>query len=136
MSILVNGLDGNPFDILSIDMRQRFYETIYRLVLSGNYVTSGDTLDFTNGGVNSAVPPSSSIVCVNLFSNGPAAGASGIGTEYYPVCPAGGLPSTNVTGWKMTAWLANGTQLTGASAYPAANLADFLVARVLWKKAA
>lgn len=58
LPITVNGRDGNPFDQNSMDgMQGRYIKAYYRLALSGNYPAGGDILDFTNGGVNSAVPP-------------------------------------------------------------------------------
>src|ERR1700676_4438347 len=57
MSVTILGADGNPFDQSSImSFGDRFIRMLCRLVLSGNYVTGGDTLDFTNGGGTPAAP--------------------------------------------------------------------------------
>lgn len=60
MAITVKGFDGNPFDQRSIVGITRMIQCLHLLSFSGNYSTGGDTLDWTNGGVNSAVPPDAS----------------------------------------------------------------------------
>jgi hypothetical protein len=134
MAIKVNGFDGNPFDLNSIDSNFRFFTAYYQLTPSGSYVTGGDTVDFTNGGINSAAPPSSVIICADVFSNGVAAGLGAAGGYYTLVPPAGGVPSTALTTWKLQAWAAGGTQVA-AGAYPSTVTGDTIIAKVTWKKA-
>jgi hypothetical protein len=138
--ITVNGRDGNPFDQNSMDgMQGRYIKTYHRLALSGNYATGGDTLDFTNGGVNPAVPPLvRGIEGVALKeSAGSAASCVGTGCYFEPIGtpgPVGAAGVTALNAWKLKAFQAGGAEqaagaYTGFSASPAT---DTLELEVTW----
>jgi len=84
MSIVANGWNGSAFDSSSIEkVAPGFVRVNLRLTFSGNYATGGDTLDLTNGGVNSTVPvESGGIFSVEVIGNGPASSISCLGGIY------------------------------------------------------
>lgn len=138
--ITVNGRDGNAFDQGSMDsLAGRYIKTYYRLALSGNYATGGDALDFTNGGVNSAVPPLArgieGIVVKEMA--GSAASCVGTGCYFEPIGVPGVVGAAGVTAlsaWKLKAFQAGGTEqaagaYTGFSASPAT---DTIEVEVTW----
>jgi hypothetical protein len=126
MPVLVNGFDGAPFDQRSIIASQRTITTLHKLKLTGAYTAGGDTLDWTNGGVNSAVPPAQSggIVRIDVCNNGPAAGVLGLGGNY--VC----IPGLLLTNWLLKIFKTAGTEYSGA--YLADVLTDNVILRVDW----
>ena len=126
MAVQVLGFDGAPFDQRSIIASQRTITTLYKLKLTGNYVALGDTLDWTNGGVNSAVPAAQSggIVRIDVCDNGPAAGVLAAGGNY--VC----VPGTLLTNWLLKVFKTAGSEYTGA--YLADALTENIILRVDW----
>lgn len=134
MAIKVLGWDGVPFDSSCGHMDgsgSNFIFAEYQLVFSGSYATGGDTLDFTNAGVNSAVPPGidigGKVVRVSIDSNGGAASQGGIG-GYFQF-----IPGTTLLNGKLKVFSAAGVELA-AGAYPAAVTGDLVLAEVVWKK--
>jgi len=125
----VNGFDGNAFDQNSIDaVAARFIKTLCRIALSGTYVTGGVPLDFSNGGVNSSVPPQSrGIAQVSLRSNGPASsvGANGGNYEY--------IPGTNPTNGKLKIFATAGTEYS-AGALGTDATTDIVMAEVWYAR--
>lgn len=126
MSVIVNGFDGNPFDQRSVVSSMRVITAIYKLKLTGNYVAGGDALDWTNGGVNSAVPAAQSggILRVDVCDNGPAAGVLALGGNY--VC----IPGAALTNWLLKVFKTAGSEYTGA--YLADALTDNILLKVDW----
>lgn len=130
MAVKVQGYDGNPFDQRSIMSFMRFLTTIHRLILSGNYATGGDTLDWTNAGINSAVPPDAPSligpdrcdVNDNAFSGATVLGAGG---NYILI------PGTNLTNWKLKIFKTAGAEY-GAGAYVADALTEVLLIKSDW----
>src|SRR5665213_2799555 len=108
MAVTVNGFDNNPFDQRSLDAAGgRFIKALYRFVLSGSYTTNGDPLDFSNGGVNSAVPSAVSSLLpafVDIQSNGPASSVGANGGNYQFV------PGTTLANGKLKIFATAGTQ--------------------------
>jgi hypothetical protein len=133
MPVSVKGFDGNPFDQRSIISGfARVITTLVKLVLSGSYTTGGDTLDWTNGGVNSAVPSAQSFqttgpVRCDICDNGPTAGILANGGNY--VC----IPGTLVTNWLLKVFKTAGSEY-GASAYLADALTDTILVRCDWAR--
>lgn len=127
--ITVKGFDGNPFDQNSIDgVAARFVKTLCRLVLSGNYTTGGDTLDLSNGGVSSAIPPQSrGIAVVFVDSNGPLSsiGANG-GSFHY-------IPGSNPTNGKLKIFATAGTEYA-SGAYGTDATTDVIEAEIWWAR--
>lgn len=132
MAVAVNGWDGNAFDQNSIDaVASRFLKTLCRLTLSGNYTTGGDTLDFSNGGVNSAVPPNSrGISQVSIKSNGPAASVGANGGNYQFIPGSGASPWTNA---KLKVFATAGTQYA-SGAYGSDATTDIVECEVWWAR--
>lgn len=135
MTIKVNGFDGNPFDQNSIFERTGpFIKTKHKLAFSGSYATGGDTLDFTNGGINSAVPPLAiRLVFPDPIAGGAASSVSNVGGSYIPVPPAGTVPSTNFTGWKLKIWTGAGSEYS-AGAYGTDVTTDDVFIECVWAK--
>lgn len=137
MPITVNGFDGNPFDQRSVESLQgRFIVAHYRLALTGSYVAGGDTLDFTNGGVNSAVPPLARVI-ESIDVRGNAASVStytGGGGKPIPI----GVPGTTAfNAWKLAFLQASGTDNssgTYSGISPASPLTDTLELEVTWAR--
>jgi hypothetical protein len=133
MSVKVNGFDNNPFDQRSIISGfARVITTLCRLALTGNYVTGGDTLDWTNGGVNTAVPPGQSFqttgpIRTEIGNISVAAGVIGLGGNY--VC----IPGTAVTNWLLKVFKTAGSEY-GATAYLADALTDTILVRADWAR--
>lgn len=135
MTIKVNGFDGSPFDQNSIFERTGpFIKTKHKLTFSGSYVSGGDVFDFTNGGVNSAVPPLGiRLVFPSVDAGGAASSVSNVGGNYIAVPPAGAVPSTNFTGWKLKIWTGAGAEYS-AGAYGADVLTDDVFVEAVWAK--
>lgn len=130
MSIKIGGFNGNNFDQNSIQgLEGRFLETIHKLTFSGSYSTGGDTLDFTNGGVNSAVPPAQSqgIVSINVVANGPASSVSSNGGNYQA------QKGTTLANGKLKVFSTAGTELS-AGAYPSGVTTDVVYLLVKWAR--
>lgn len=130
MSIKVAGYDGNNFDQRSIAEAQRFLRTVYRLVFSGNYSTGGDTVDFTNGGVASAVPSAQSSntpVAVRVISNGPllSVGANGGNYDF--------IRGTTLANNLLIIYATAGTQYS-AGAYGTDVTTDVVYIECLWPR--
>ena len=133
MSISVKGFDGNVFDQNSIDSHQRTFETLHQLVFSGSYPVNGDILDMTNGAINSAVPPSSILLMLEIFTCGPSTGYGATDGRFTLVNPGSTMPSTNFTGWKVRIWAAGGGELSN-STYPSTITGDVIMVRARWRK--
>jgi hypothetical protein len=130
MSIKVTGWDGNPFDQNSIESNAgRFIVTHCRFVLSGSYTSNGDTLDFTNGGVNSAVPPAQNrgIASIQVQGNGPAGSIGANGGNYTPI------PGSNLTNWLLKIFATAGSQYS-AGAYSTDATSDIIAATIVWAR--
>ena len=132
MAVKVYGFDGNPFDQRSIVGGLRVITCIYRIVLSGNYATGGDTLDFTNGGVNSAVPSAQGFqvtgpIRCDVCDNGPTGGVLANGGNY--VC----IPGTGLTNWLLKIFATAGTQYA-PGAYGVDATTDTILLRVDWAR--
>lgn len=136
MPILVNGYDGNPFGQNSMDgLQGRFIKAYCRVALSGSYPTGGDVLDFTNGGVNSAVPPLGRVI-ENIDVHEHAASTSTfVGTGCYVAVI--GIPGTTAaSAWKLKFLQAGGTeQSAGAySGFSASPLTDVIELEITWAR--
>jgi hypothetical protein len=132
--IVINGWDGKQVTPFSLDASpNNFIFGVFLLAFSGNYVTGGDTLDFTNAaGVNGPnlaafVPSLSGIITAFAEGNGPTASQQG-GGGYYATL-AGASPST----WKIKVFSSGGAEI-GAGAYPAAVTTDIVYLQVIWRK--
>lgn len=133
MSVIVNGFDGNPFDQRSIEgLQGRFIVCHYLLALSGNQAAGGDTLDFTNGGVNSAVPQLGRGIVSATTEESAESASSFIGSGgYFELI---GLPSTALNAWKLLGYSAGGTAQSGAySGFTGGSaLVDSIALKVTW----
>ena len=128
MAITVNGYDGNPFTQASVAYFDRTIRTIYRLAFSGSYATSGDTLDFTNGGVNSAVPGyATKIISVVAYGNGTGSTITALGGIYVPTV------GTAITNWLLEIFKVGGTQYS-AGAYSTDVTGDVVFLEVNWAR--
>lgn len=128
MTIKVNGFDGNPFDQRSIITQQHFFLCLYKLSFSGSYATGGDTLDFTNGGVNSAVPPLAGLpIRIAPSAQGATDSVSEEGGIYQY------LPGTLLTNNKLEIYANGGTEYS-AGAYNADVLTDVVFLEVYWER--
>lgn len=132
MPVVVKGFDGNPFDQNSIMAFVRFITTIHKLVLSGSYTAGGDTIDWTNAGVNSGVPAAQSgnsgigpIRC-DVGNIGPLNGIINLGGTYVVV------PGTSLTNWKLKIFKTAGSEYSGA--YLADALTDTILVRSDWSR--
>jgi hypothetical protein len=123
MAISVVGYDGAPFAQYHVlDVTGRMFHCKCLLVFSGSYSTGGDTLDFTNGGVNSCVlAPFVKLIDVDIHAQGPAASQSAIGGYYSPV--GFGQPASYPLSGKLKIFAAAGSELS-AGAYPSAVTTD------------
>ncbi|MGH9735428.1 MAG: hypothetical protein ACRD8A_12670 [Candidatus Acidiferrales bacterium] len=133
MPITVNGFDGNPFDQRSIESLQgRFIVCHYLLGLLGNQAVGGDTLDFTNGGVNSAVPTLGRGIASAVTEESAATAASFIGSGGYFALI--GLPTSALNAWKLLGYSAGGTAQSGAYAgfTGGSALVDSIALKVTW----
>jgi len=141
MSITVLGADGGPFDQNSImAVGDRFIKQICRLVLSGNYVTGGDILDFTNGGGTPAapttVPPAQTrgIVSIDIRPLSKLTSSFAAAAGQYELIVPGGvvpIPFSAVNALKLKLMLDIAVEYT-AGAYGADALGDFLQTEVYW----
>ena len=135
MAISVRGMDGDYFTQASVDgLAGRFLTCYYKLVFTGNYSTGGDTLDFTNGGVNSSVPNAQArgIVSVAAVANGAGTTVSVAGGNYAPLSPAA-LPTNTVTTWKLKIFAHGGTEYS-AGAYGSDVTGDIVTLRVVYAR--
>jgi len=128
MAIFVGGYNAAPFDQNSIEAGQgRTLRTLHRLVLSGNYTTGGDTLDFTNAGVSSAVPTPQSrgLLAARVYSNGPAGsvGANGGNYEF--------IPGTTLANGKLKIFATAGVEYANG-AYGANATSDVVFVEATW----
>lgn len=132
MAIAVNGFDGKAFSQNSADgLSGRFIRTYHLLTFSGNYSTGGDTLDFTNGGVASAVPPlARTLVAAAVISQGPAAGLEGSGGFYHFINGAA-FNSCKLQAFKNTA---GSVAEYAAGAYGADVTGDVVVIEAIWAR--
>jgi len=141
MAITVLGADGNPFDQNSImAVGDRFIKYICRLVLSGNYVTGGDTLDFTNAGGSpaapTAVPPAQTrgIVSIDIRPISKLTSSFAAAAGQYEIIAPGGVvpvPLTAVNALKLKLMLDIAVEYA-AGAYGADALGDFIQAEIYW----
>lgn len=135
--LTVNGFDGNPFDQRSIEsMQGRFITCHYRVAVSGNYVAGGDTLDFTNGGVNSAVPPLGRVI--EGIEIKQMAGNNTSFVALAGILAVLGIPGTTANNaWKLK-FLQDINSDNNAGAYagisPASPLADTIELEVTWAR--
>lgn len=135
--IVVNGFDGNAFGQNSVEsLTGRFIKCFYRLALSGSYATGGDTLDFTNAGVNSAVPPQGRTI-EGIAIKGHAASSTTFFGEG-GIAEVIGVPgSTANNAWKLKLLSAISTECS-AGAYgsvsPASPLTDTIELEVIWAR--
>jgi len=143
MTVTVYGIDGGPFDQNSIGAQgDRFIKTFVRLVLSGNYVTGGDTLDLTNGGGTPAAPTTvpqpqnrglANIdirpICKLTTS------FSGVGGQYEIIAPGGvvPIPQSALNALKLKLYLISGAEYA-AGAYGADALGDLIMAELIWMR--
>jgi len=133
MTVKLYGWDGNPFDQNSIDVGNRFIKTIVKAVLSGNYTTGGDTLDWTNGGGTPALPTTvpqaqnRGIVRVVENDSGPTGGILANGGQYAPI------PGTLLTNWLLKIFATAGAQYANG-AYGADATTDTLIMEVWWAR--
>jgi hypothetical protein len=141
MSITVLGADGGPFDQNSIiSVGDRFIKAIYRFVLSGNYVTGGDNLDFTNAGGTPAAPnavpvaQSRGLISIDIrpISKLTTSFAAAAG-QYEIIVPGGVLPVALpvANSFKLKLMLDIAFEYA-AEAYGADALGDILQAEVHW----
>jgi hypothetical protein len=141
MAITVLGADGGPFDQSSImSVGDRFIRMLCRLVLSGNYVTGGDTLDFTNGGGSAAapnaVPPAQvrGLVSVDVRPISKLTTSFAAAAGQYEIIAPGGIvpvPLSAVNALKLKLMLDIAVEYA-AGAYGADALGDFVQAEVYW----
>lgn len=141
MAVTVLGADGGPFDQSSImSIGDRFIKALCRFVLSSNYVTGGDTLDFTNAGgtpaAPNAVPPGQvrGIVAVDVrpFSKLTTSFAAAAG-QYEVLAPGGvvPVPLSAVNAMKLKLMVDIASEYA-AGAYGADALGDIIMAEVMW----
>ncbi len=95
-----------------------FIYAIATLTFTGNYVTGGDTLDFTQ--VADKIPSSQ---VVQAF----AEGQNGNGGYYIPV------QGSALNNWKLKAFVGGGTEVT-AGAYPASVTTDVVQLSITARK--
>lgn len=124
MSTKLVGMDGNPFTYRDMDgSPENFIFAQGLLQLTGNYVTGGDTIDFTTLG---GLIPSSSLVSLALFSQN--------GNLLFQYVPIGG-PATALNAWKVKV---NASGSFGsehaASGYEAAITGDSIVWQAAFRK--
>jgi hypothetical protein len=141
MSVTVLGGDGGPFDQSSImAVGDRFIKMLCRFALSGNYVTGGDTLDFTNGGgtpaAPTAVPPAQTrgIVSIDVRPISKLTTSFAAAAGQYEIIVPGGvmpIPLSAVNALKLKLMLDIAVEYA-AGAYGADALGDFLQAEVYW----
>jgi hypothetical protein len=140
--ITVLGLDGNPMDQQSIEASgARFLRCYNRFVLSGNYPTGGDTLDFTNGGGSLAAPVAipvntRGLVSIDLrpFSKLTTSFSAADG-QYFILAPLGVIPVplASVNALKLKLMLDVATEYANG-AYGADALGDIIVAECVWAR--
>jgi hypothetical protein len=138
MAVTVLGVDGNAFDQRSISsIGDRYIRTLVQLKLSGNYITGGDILDFTNGGGSAAAPTT---VPPGQQANpiGPVRAVEGDGPSTAGSVSANGggyqlIPGTNPTNWKLKVFATAGAQYA-AGAYGADALTDNVTFELWWAR--
>lgn len=130
-TVVVQGFDGNPFDQKSVIQWMRFITTLHKLILSGNYITGGDTVDWTNGGVNSAVPSAQAFqstgpVRCDINDNAPSGSTVlGKGGNYILI------PGATISTWKLKIFVTAGTEYT-QGAYGADATGDTIIVKSDW----
>lgn len=141
MSIKVLGYNSAPFDQGSVLLGGgRFLQTLHVLQFSGSYVTGGDTLDWTNGGVQSAVPPAQSGGTVGEINNPVQVQMDESTTNGSTLLGAGGLyvllDGTNLTNWKVKLFKNTGgsVQEYPAGAYGSDVLTDDVEIIATWAR--
>lgn len=143
MTIQVLGVDGAPFDQTSVEIvGGRFLRAICRLVLSGSYVTAGDTLDLTNAGGTPSAPTTvipaqvRGLASVDFRPFGKLTSSfSAIGGQYEILTPGGVIPVpiASVNAMKLKLWQGGNSEYA-AGAYGADVLADILIAEFVWMR--
>ena len=141
MAVTILGADGNPFDQSSImSLGDRFIKCLYRFVLSGNYPTGGDTLDFTNGGgtlaAPNAVPPAQvrGIASIDIRPLSKLTTSFAAAAGQYEIIVPGGVvpvPFSAVNALKLKLMLDIAVEYANG-AYGADALGDFIQAEVYW----
>ena len=141
MTIKVLGSDGNPFDQNSIEIvAGRKLRAVYKLVLSGSYVSGGDALDLTNGGGTPSYPnglPAAQYrgaESVEPLSRGTSATArTSVGGYYTVQAPNADAPLTqaDLAALKLRVFSSGGSELAGG-AYDATTLADVILLEVIY----
>ena len=122
MAIQILGTDGNPLTSRDVDgSATNFVYVAGQLKFSGNYVSGGDTLDWTT-----VADKLGSDQCLNLFLDW-----QGLGNCYWPI----GQASTAPNGWKVKVGVV-GTYGTehAASAYEAAITGDVVSFTACFRK--
>lgn len=143
MTITVYGLDGNAFDQNSIEaVGGRLLRTLVRLVLSGSYVTGGDTLDLTNGGgapANPTTVPTAQVRGIASIKVAPiaktTAAFSAVGGSY-SVLSSGAvtpIPNSAVNALKLKLYTVAGSEYS-AGAYGSDALGDMLITEIIWAR--
>jgi hypothetical protein len=140
MSIVVNGRDGNPFDQNSMDgLQGRYINAFYKLAMSGSAAAGGDTLDFTNGGVNSAVPPLvRGIASMDVQQLAASSSTFLGGGGYFCAIGTPGVPGasgvTLLTAWKLLGFSNGGSAQSGAYSgfTPGSPVTDTVILNVIW----
>ena len=143
MTITCYGMDGAPFDQNSIfSAGDRYIRTLIRMVLSGNYVGGGDTLDLTNAGGTPASPttvPQAQARGIASFDVRPiaktTAALSAIGGSYQLISSGAitPIPISAVNALKFKLFLVTNAEYT-VGAYGADALGDMLIAELLWAR--
>lgn len=122
MSIQILGTDGNSLTSRDVDASANNLVYVQgQLKFSGNYVSGGDTLDWTT-----VADKICSDQCLALFLDW-----QGLGNSYWPI----GLVSTPLNGWKVKVAQVNtyGTE-HAASAYEAAYTGDTVYFSACFRK--
>lgn len=132
MSVTVKGFDGAAFDMRSAMSWMRLLTTIHQFILSGNYTTGGDTVDWTNGGVNSAVPAGQAFqttgpIRCDINDNGPVGGILANGGNYILI------PGASISTWKLKIFKTAGSEY-GNGAYVADALTDTILVKSDWAR--
>jgi len=122
MAIAILGTDGNALGTRDIDSSaSNFIYVNGQIKFSGNYVSGGDTLDWTTVSDRLA-----STNCISLSLS-----SQTLGNNYVPL----GGPSTALNGWKIVVQTPGtfNTQLS-AGAYPAGITGDTVIFTACFRK--
>ena len=127
MTVTIYGTNGVAFAARpsDIEVGQKTIVVRGQLVLSGNYVTGGDTIDFT---AIASYLPSTVLRQLKVWSQA--------GQLAHQLVPSGG-PATALNAWRLFCGAAStfGTQLA-AAAYPAALTGDTIMFEATFEKLA